>query len=96
MATFASSLVCVLSSLTLISGRHPKTIYPLIHQLCKEEEQLLSAGLEARDKDPKHFYRPSFMSVLKASSSVKAIAKSSGDEAKTATTITFLVNVAPI
>ena len=75
---------------------HPKMIYPLLHQLCKEEEQLNSTGLGARDKEPKHFYRPSFMSLLKASSSVKVIAKSSGDEAETATVITFLVNLTPI
>lgn len=75
---------------------HPKTIYPLLHQLCKEEEQLNSAGLGARDKEPKYFYRPSFMRLLKASSSVKAIAKTSGDEAETATAITFLVNLIPV
>lgn len=96
LGTFTSSLVCVLSSLTLILEMHPNPIYPLLHQLHKEEEQLIGTGLGARDKEPKHFYRPSFMSLLKASSSVKAIAKRSGDEAKTATAIIFLVNATPI
>jgi len=86
----------VLQYLTLILGMHPKTIYLLLCQLHKEEEQLNSTGLRARDKEPKHFYRPSFMNILKASSNVKAIAKSSGDEAGTATEITFLVNLTPI
>lgn len=45
----------VLSSLPLILGMHPKIIYSLPHQLCKEEEQLNSTGFEARDKKPIYF-----------------------------------------
>lgn len=71
-------------------------IYSLLQQLCKEEDQLIFTGLGARDKEPKHFYKATFMSLLKASSSVKAIAKISGDEAKTATAITFPVYFSPI
>lgn len=75
---------------------HSKPIYPLLHQLCKEEEWLNSTGLGAGHKKPKHFYRPSFTQFLKASTGVKAIVKSSEDEAERATTITFLVNLTPI
>lgn len=71
-------------------------IYTVLHQLCKEEEQLNSTVLGDRDREPKHFHRPRCMSLLKAFSSVKAIEKSSGDEAETVTAITFLVNLTPI
>lgn len=85
----------MLPSLNLILGVHPKMVYMLLHQLCKEEE-LNSTALGARDKEPKHFYRSSFMSLLKVFSNVKVIAKSPANEAEMATAITLLVNLTPI
>lgn len=72
-------------------GNSPKNDLP--HQLCEEEEQLNSTGFEARDKKPIYFLQTQLYEPLE--SSFTAIAKNSGEEAKTATA-TVLVNLTPI